>query len=44
MFIYYIIIAKHLSKFILFLDETPKMLYFSAEIVQKEYCQAVKVN
>lgn len=28
---------------ILFLDETPKLQHFSAEVLQKEYCQAVKV-
>jgi len=27
----------------LFVDETPKLQHFSAEVVQKEYCQAVKV-
>jgi hypothetical protein len=28
---------------ILFLDEIPKEQHFSAEVIHKEYCQAVKV-
>lgn len=37
-------LIKYLVKNIfLFLDETPKIQHFSAEVVLKEYCQAVKV-
>lgn len=33
----------HLIYNIFFLDEVPKVQHFAAEILQKEYCQAVKV-
>lgn len=35
--------THELQNIVLFVDETPKLQHFSAEVVQKEYCQAVKV-